>query len=121
MVQSLNLQVELAVKANSFYNPISPKQGVMALGDKGIEFRASSGAGYIQIPWENIVQVRAQVLLGKYIRGFDIYTDDQQRIEFVAEDAKAALRVMREHIGGEKLVRAKSNLKGMLRRKKAKQ
>ena len=118
MVKSLNSTVELAVKANSFLDPINPKPGVMALGNNGVEFRASNGEGYIQIPWRNIITVQAQVFFnGRYIRGFDIITDDNQVLNFVVADAKKTLRVMREHLESSQLVKKRGNFSNLFKRK----
>ncbi|KRO16279.1 DUF956 family protein [Lacticaseibacillus saniviri] len=108
MVESLNREVEYAIKVNSMLNPNDPKPGVMALGDAGIEYRANNGVGFIQIPWENIKLVRAQVMWKNHIRGFYIDLDDSRTINFVASDAIPALKVMREHLGSAKLVRTKT-------------
>lgn len=119
MVTDLNTQVDLAVKANSFINPIDPKQGVMAIGNNGVEFRASNGVGYIQIPWDNIVQVRAEVYRrGKYIRSFDIITDSNQTLNFVAADAIDALKAMRVYLNKDQMIQAPSHFKNMFKRKK---
>ena len=118
MVKSLNSTVELAVKANSFLDPINPKPGVMALGNNGVEFRASNGEGYIQIPWRNIIIVQAQVFFnGRYIRGFDIITDDNQVLNFVVADAKKTLRVMREHLESSQLEKKRGNFSNLFKRK----
>lgn len=102
-------------------NPISPKKGMLSLGDKGIEFLATNGIGFIQIPWKNIVVVKAHVLFGgRYIRGFDIYTDDKQMLSFVTSDTKKALIIMRDYLGSDNLRRANHNLKGLFNRKKYK-
>lgn len=121
MTPALNTQIKLIVKANSLINPISPKKGMLSLGDKGIEFLATNGLGFIQIPWKNIVVVKAHVLFGgRYIRGFDIYTDDKQMLSFVTSDTKEALIIMRDYLGSEKLRQAKHNLKGLFRKNKHK-
>lgn len=118
MVNALNRTVDLAIKANAFYQPLVPKQGIMALGDQGLEFRAVNGVGYIQIPWKNIVQVRAHVYFkGRYIRGFDVETDEQQVFNFVTSDTRNALRVMKAYLDSQKLVKAKSNFKQLFRKK----
>ncbi|MHA3067323.1 DUF956 family protein [Lacticaseibacillus saniviri] len=108
MVESLNKTVEYAIKVNSMITPNDPKPGVMALGDVGIEYRANNGVGFIQIPWANVKLVRAQVVWKKRIRGFFIDLDDNRSLNFVVSDAIPALKVMREHLGSDKLVRAKT-------------
>lgn len=119
MVESLNRQVEIAVKANAFLNPVNPKAGIMAIGDNGVEFRETDGAGYVQIPWSNIVQVRAQVYFkGKYIRSFDIITDTNQSLNFVTTDAIDALKAMRQHLSKEQMIQAPGNFRRLFSRRK---
>ncbi|MFD1429638.1 MULTISPECIES: DUF956 family protein [Lacticaseibacillus] len=108
MVESLNHEVEYAIKVNAMLNPNSPRPGVMAFGDKGMEYRANSGAGFVQIPWENVALIRAQVVGKKHIRGIYIDLDDGRTMNFVVSDAIPALRVARKYLGSEKLVRAKT-------------
>ncbi|KRM87193.1 hypothetical protein FD19_GL001347 [Lacticaseibacillus thailandensis DSM 22698 = JCM 13996] len=83
-----------------------PKPGFLILGDGGLEFRADSGHGYIMIPWANIKRVRAQVYMKTHIRGFFIDVDDGRSFNFVASKAVEALRIMRDHLGSAKLVKA---------------
>lgn len=117
MIDSLNKTVDYAAKVNSFLNPLLPKAGVMAIGNKGIEFRAGNGVGFIQVPWENVEQIRAQVYFkGKYIRGFEILTDGKQVLEFVTSDSKELLRAMRLHLKKEQMVIADSHLKKFVKR-----
>lgn len=121
MVESLNSELDVAVRANSFYNPINPKAGIMAIGNNGIEFRSNDGDGYIQMPWKNIELVRAQVFFGgRYIRGFDIITDEQLTLPFVVSDAKEALRIMRRYLRNDQMVKAPSNFKKLFKRKNKK-
>ncbi|MGO2082531.1 DUF956 family protein [Vagococcus sp.] len=118
MVDSLNKTVDYAAKANAFLNPLLPKAGVMAIGNNGIEFRAGDGVGFIQVPWENVVQIRAQVYFkGKYIRGFEILTDKKQVLEFVTNDSKELLKAMRHYLKKEQMVVASSNIKKIFKRR----
>ncbi|KRM71636.1 DUF956 family protein [Lacticaseibacillus brantae] len=108
MVESLNKTVEYAIKVNSMITPNDPKPGVMALGDNGLEYRANNGVGFIQVPWANITLIRAQIMGKKHVRGFFVDLDDGRSLNFVASDAIPALRVMRDHLGSDKLVRTKT-------------
>lgn len=108
MVEQLNHEVEYAIKVNAMLNPNSPKPGVMAIGDQGLEYRANSGAGYVQVPWANIKLIRGQVVGKKHIRGFFVDLTDGRSLNFVASDAIPALKVMREHLGSDKLVKAQT-------------
>lgn len=114
----LNNQIEFMTRANSMLNPIDPKTGILLLGNNGIEFRAEKGPGFIQIPWNTIVEVRVQIFFkGKYVRGFFIETNEGQLLEFIVSDAKETLRKMQPHLKREQFVRNPSNLSEMFKRK----
>lgn len=116
--QMLNHEVEFLTRANSKLNPLSPKSGILLIGNKGVEFRAEKGPGFIQIPWNSIVEVRVQMLFkGRYVRGFYIETDENQLLEFIVSDAKEALRYMRKHLKREQFIRNPSNLAQVFKRK----
>lgn len=93
----LNTKVEFATKAKSFFNPIDPKQGMILIGDKGVEFQKVDGPGFIQIPWGEINKVRADVIFKKHIRGFIIDTNEYS-FNFLVQDAKSTLIEMRKHL-----------------------
>lgn len=95
--QALNSKIEYATKAKSFYNPIDPKQGMLLIGDRGIEFQQVDAPGFIQIPYEEILKVRADVIFKKHIRGFFIDTKDYS-FNFLVQNAKPTLIEMRKHL-----------------------
>jgi len=114
----LNQEVDFLTRANSKLNPVAPKSGILLIGSEGIEFRAEKSPGFIQIPWDTVVQVRVQILFfGKYIRGFYIETNENQLLEFIVSDAKETLRHMRKHLKREQFVRNPSNLAQVFKRK----
>ncbi|OYQ67361.1 DUF956 family protein [Aerococcus sp. 1KP-2016] len=116
MVQQLNTEVEFVSKANAMLNPLSPKPGLLMVGDKGVEYVAEAGPGFIQIPWVNIKRIRVQMLFkGRYVRGFYFETDEGQLLEFVVDEAKDSLRAMRKHLPREKFVAQQSNLASMFK------
>ena len=49
MVQALNTKIDLEGNANAMMSPVNIKQGRMFYGDRGMEFRANAGGGYVQI------------------------------------------------------------------------
>ncbi|MCI2173413.1 MAG: DUF956 family protein [Atopobiaceae bacterium] len=98
----LNSEVEVMCKANAFTNPIFPKPGYLMLGDKGIEFVASGGVGFAQIPWPNVSLVRADIY-GKYVRSIEVVTDEAQTLPFVISNGAEVLRCVRDHIGRDKM------------------
>ena len=88
---------------------IGNKNGDVLVGDKAFEFYNSRNPeDYIQIPWEAIVRVRAQLFFkDKYIRGFFIDTKSAGSYNFVVKNAGKTLKTMRDFLGNEKIVRNK--------------
>lgn len=114
----LNNDLDFMTRANSMLNPIQPKTGILLIGNKGIEFRAEKGSGYIQIPWESIKLVSVQLFFkGLYVRGFFIETNEDQLLEFIVSDAKEALQKMRVHLKREQFTRKKSNFLDLFKKK----
>lgn len=106
----LNRQVELVVRANTFANPIFPKPGTLALGERGLEYRADSGRGYIQIPWTSIEGVEIDIPAGNYVRSIKVSTKETRPLEFVVSDGKNLVRALSSHLGREKLTTAPQNV-----------
>lgn len=109
MAISLNTKVLFMTKANSLTGMIGNKNGDVLVGDKAFEFYNSRNPeDYIQIPWEEIVRVRAQLFFkDKYIRGFFIDTKSAGSYNFVVKNAGKTLKTMRDFLGNEKIVRNK--------------
>lgn len=116
----LNNEVDLMVRANSFANPIFPTPGKMAIGDKGIDFRANSGRGYIQIPWSSVQNIEVDIPAGDYVRSIKVATKETQPLEFVVSDGKNLVRELNRRIGREKLSQAPQNIQSAGRFLKAK-
>ncbi len=105
MAQSRNTTVELTVPA-TFFVGLST-YGTMMLGDKALEFyNDRNPEDYIQIPWDQIDYVSASVVLGRIIPRFAVFTKENGHFSFSTRDNKATLRVVRDHIGNEKVVRS---------------
>lgn len=109
MALSLNNQVDFHTKANTLSGLIGAKHGDILIGNRAIEFYNSRNPeDFIQIPWSQIVQVRAQLLFGnRYIRGFYIDTVANGTFNFVVKDAGKALKAMRAYLPADKLRRSK--------------
>lgn len=110
MVVSQNTKVYFKTKANSFYRGLGASHGNILIGDKAFEFyNEKNTEDFIQIPWNEIVLVRAQIMFNdKYIRGFYIDTKQSGTFNFVVSNAGKALKIMRDYIGNEKIVRQKT-------------
>ncbi|HEM3195200.1 DUF956 family protein [Streptococcus suis] len=104
MAQSQNTSVELQTTGVS-YMGFGGKVGKFLVGDKAIEFYPDSNVErYIQIPWDSIQTIGANVHQKKVSRHFEIYTE-KSRFLFASKDSGKILKIAREHIGNEKVVK----------------
>nr|WP_315048880.1 DUF956 family protein [uncultured Leptotrichia sp.] len=123
MAISKNTKVLFNTKANLLSGMLGNKNGDILVGDKAFEFYNSRNPeDYIQIPWEEIKLVRAQIFFkDKYIRGFFVDTKSSGTFNFVVKNAGKTLKTMRDFIGNEKIVRNKPlfSIKNLFSRKKS--
>ena len=95
----MNTKVLYTTKANTLNGMFGNKNGNILVGNNAFEFYNSRNPeDYIQIPWNEIIRIRAQLFFkDKYIRGFFIDT----------KNAGKTLKIMRDFLGNEKIVRNK--------------
>ena len=121
MAISMNSKVIFSTKANFLNGIFGNKNGNILIGNKAFEFyNARNPEDYIQIPWDEIEKVRAQLFFkDRYIRGFFIDTKNSGTYNFVVSEAGKSLKIMRDFIGNEKIVRSKPvfSLKNLFKRK----
>lgn len=104
MAQSLNKSIDLHTTGLSYLG-IGGKVGKFLIGDQALEFYADQNVeDYIQIPWERITQIGANVRRNKVSRHFEVFTD-QGKFLFASKDAGKILKIARDYIGNEKVVR----------------
>ncbi len=104
MAHSLNSTVELTTTGVSYLG-MGGKVGKFLLGNKGLEFYSNANVeDYIQIPWENIEKIGANVSRNKVSRHFEVFTD-KGKFLFASKDSGKILKVARQHIGNDKVVR----------------
>ncbi len=122
MAISKNTKVLFNTKGNLLSGMLGNKNGDILVGDKAFEFYNSRNPeDYVQIPWEEIKLVRAQIFFNdKYIRGFFVDTKSAGTFNFVVKNAGKTLKTMRDFIGNEKIVRNKPlfSIKNLFSRKK---
>ena len=123
MAISKNTKVLFNTKGNLLSGMLGNKNGDILVGDKAFEFyNLRNPEDYIQIPWEEIKLVRAQIFFNdKYIRGFFVDTKSAGTFNFVVKNAGKTLKTMRDFIGNEKIVRNKPlfSIKNLFSRKKS--
>jgi len=108
MVQSINTKVDLVMEATSHLG--LPEYGKIMIGDKGFEFYNSRNAHkFIQIPWDEVDHVIASVIFkGKWIPRYALQTKRNGNFTFSSKDPKKVLRVIRNHVGPDKMVHSLS-------------
>lgn len=104
MAQSLNTKVELQTTGVS-YMDMGGKVGKFLVGDRAIEFYPDAHVErYIQIPWGNIEHLGANVYGRKVSRHFEIYTD-VGRFLFASKDSGKILKIARQKLGDDKVIK----------------
>ena len=104
MAQSLNQVIDLQTTGTSYLS-ISGKVGKFLVGDQALEFYPDVNVEqYIQIPWSSINQIGANVNGRKISRHFEVFTD-QGKFLFASKDSGAILKIAREKLGNDKVVK----------------
>ena len=104
MAQSLNKVIDLQTTVTSYLS-ISGKVGKFLVGDQALEFYPDVNVEqYIQIPWSSIQQIGANVSGRKISRHFEVFTD-QGKFLFASKDSGAILKIAREKLGNDKVVK----------------
>ena len=121
MAISKNTKVLFNTKANLLSGMIGNKIGDILVGNKAFEFyNEKNTEDYLQIPWEEIIRVRAQLFFrDKYIRGFFVDTKSAGTFNFIVKNAGKTLKTMRDFLGNEKIVRNKPvfSIKNLFKKK----
>ncbi|MDD6359835.1 DUF956 family protein [Parafannyhessea umbonata] len=109
MAISMNTSVEYSSKA-TFLQGFTTYGDVM-VGDKAFEFyNEKNKEDFVQIPWEEIDYVSAEVLGKKNIVRFAIFTKEAGHFTFSTRDNRATLRAVREHVPADRLLRSPNAL-----------
>ena len=109
MVQSQNTKVDYTERASSLSGLTT--YGDVMVGDRAFEFyNERNKEDFIQIPWDEVDYVAAEVLPGKKIARFAIFTKENGHFDFSTRDNKETLRAMREHLPEDLLQRSPSLL-----------
>ncbi len=106
MAQSQNTKVDLTIKATSFAG--LGTYGDVMVGDVAFEFYNERNVeDYIQIPWDEIDHIAAEVV-GKKITRFAIFIKAGNHFSFSTRDNIKTLRAVREYVPEDKMVRSAS-------------
>lgn len=108
MAQSMNSTVDFTIKATSFSGLAT--YGDIMVGNKAFEFyNERNPEDYIQIPWEEVDSIAAEVI-GKRIVRFAIIIKQGQHFGFSTRDNKATLRAVSAYIDESRMFRSISFL-----------
>jgi hypothetical protein len=112
-VSALNTQVEFSAPAKTPYGKMVPTEGILYVGNNGMEWLGTESRDqFIQIPWAEVVAIRAQVFsLFKwhYIRGFYIDTKSNGSLELIVpKNAGPCLKAISNHLEPEQMRRVRS-------------
>ena len=81
------------------------------VGDRAFEFyNERNRDDFVQIPWDEVDYVAAEVLPGKKISRFAIFIKDGNKFVFSTRNNKATLRAVREHVDASRIQRSPSLL-----------
>lgn len=104
MAQSLNKVIDLQTTGTSYLS-ISGKVGKFLVGDQALEFYPDVNVEqYIQIPWSSIQKIGANVTGRKISRHFEVFTN-QGKFLFASKDSGAILKIARQKLGNDKVVK----------------
>ena len=104
MAQSQNTKIDFQTTGTSYLG-IGGKVGKFLVGDKALEFYADANVeDYIQIPWDTIHQIGANVSGKRISRHFEVFTN-KGKFLFASKDAGTISKYARNHIGNEKVVK----------------
>ena len=121
MAQSQNKTVDYQTTGVSYLGAFGGKVGKFLIGDQALEFYADANVeDYIQLPWANITAIGANVSGKSISRHFEVFTD-QGKFLFASKDSGKILKIAREHIGNDKVVRLPTLLQkiaGIFKQKK---
>ena len=119
MVESINTKVDLVIKGSSMLSLGS--YGQIMIGDRGFEFFDDRNVNnYIQIPWDEVDYVIAEVLFGgHWIPRYALRTKRNGTYTFASKQPKVVLRAIRKYVEPERMVRSLSFFQGIWRGLKA--
>ena len=117
MAQSLNKVIDLQTTGTSYLS-ISGKVGKFLVGDQALEFYPDVNVEqYIQIPWSSVNQIGANVTGRKISRHFEVFTN-QGKFLFASKDSGAILKIAREKLGNDKVVKLPTLLQTIVQKLK---
>ncbi|WEV44830.1 DUF956 family protein [Streptococcaceae bacterium ESL0687] len=104
MVQSLNTRADYSGPAIAYLG--FAKYGKILLGDQAFEFfNDRSLKDNIVIPWSQIKKMEGYVSKGKVDRRFNIVLNNNSSVSFSSKEAGKILKIARDYLGNDKVVK----------------
>ena len=105
MAQSQNKTIDYQTTGVSYLGAFGGKVGKFLIGDQALEFYADANVeDYIQLPWANITAIGANVSGKSISRHFEVWTD-KGKFLFASKDSGAILKIARQKLGNDKVVK----------------
>lgn len=102
MVSSQNKRIDLTIKAKHLQGFTS--SGQVMIGDQAFEYyNERNPRDYIQIPWDEVDLITAEVIFKKKIPRFAIHTKQNGDFIFTTMDNKKTLQAINKYIPGDRL------------------
>ncbi|MFO3717353.1 DUF956 family protein [Anaerococcus sp. ENR1011] len=102
MVNSQNKNIDLTIKAKHLQGFTS--SGQVMIGDQAFEYyNERNPRDYIQIPWDEVDLITAEVIFKKKIPRFAIHTKQNGDFIFTTMDNKKTLQAINKYIPGDRL------------------
>lgn len=102
MVSSQNKRIDLTIKAKHLQDFTS--SGQVMIGDQAFEYyNERNPRDYIQIPWDEVDLITAEVIFKKKIPRFAIHTKQNGDFIFTTMDNKKTLQAINKYIPGDRL------------------
>lgn len=128
MAQSLNTKVDYNGKAIAYLG--FPQYGQIMIGDRAFEFFDDRDVEKnMQFPWQSIKVVEGEV--SKSFKGtpqigrqFYVVFANGQKVRFSSKDSGKILKIIREYIGNDKVVKSRSftsNIASIFKKRKKKE
>ena len=102
MVSSQNKRIDLTIKAKHLQGFTS--SGQVMIGDQAFEYyNERNPRDYIQIPWDEVDLITAEVIFKEKIPRFAIHTRQNGDFIFATMDNKKTLQAINKYIPGDRL------------------
>ena len=98
MENAINHKIICKTKANTFLSSFIVVNGILYVGDKGVDFRSMTSKEYIVLPYKNIKKVKLNILFKKWIHSMIFVDNKNSEYFFVISKASKIIRSIKKHL-----------------------